>query len=285
MDKRRKRWLIVILNVILLISITPVCLLAKEPENKTIDVWAKYTKDEYPDVYSAEISLFKKATVEAGDYSLQFSSTKLFSSTELVIHQIHSGTDGYDWFESCMAGIGGEIAPFDIYCVKNGEKAELSSNVNANIVLPETYEQPALYYLDTNGNASSVSFEGNSGSYTFTISKNGYYVFVDLADVETGTEPIVRHMIISSAGTGGSISPEGQLSVVNGQDVNFIISANNNYKISNVLVDGESVGAVSSYTFHDVAEEHTIEAEFLRTNMNIISIIKDWFDNIFSWWI
>ena len=42
----------------------------------------------------------------------------------------------------------------------------------------------------------------------------------------------------------------------------FTITANEGYVISDVLVDGKSVGAVSSYTFEKVNGRHTIEAKF-----------------------
>jgi len=70
------------------------------------------------------------------------------------------------------------------------------------------------------------------------------------------------HVITASAGAGGSITPSGAVSVADGGSQTFNISATTGYHITNVLVDGTSVGAVSSYTFNNVTMDHTITANF-----------------------
>ena len=72
--------------------------------------------------------------------------------------------------------------------------------------------------------------------------------------------------ITASAGAGGSISPSGSFSVREGRDKTFTITPEGGYRISDVLVDGQSVGAVSSYTFDNVQKRHTIEAVFAKEN-------------------
>ncbi|MGI5930310.1 endo-alpha-N-acetylgalactosaminidase family protein [Pseudoflavonifractor sp.] len=75
--------------------------------------------------------------------------------------------------------------------------------------------------------------------------------------------PAVNSYIIkATAGEGGSISPTGSIVVQRGQNKTFTITANEGYVIADVLVDGESVGAVSAYTFENVRGKHTIEAVF-----------------------
>ncbi|MDQ9753520.1 hypothetical protein RFZ03_23135, partial [Acinetobacter baumannii] len=49
-----------------------------------------------------------------------------------------------------------------------------------------------------------------------------------------------------------------------GSDKTFTIQADEGYKIANVLVDGQSVGAVSQYIFDNVRQKHTIEAIFTK---------------------
>ena len=73
--------------------------------------------------------------------------------------------------------------------------------------------------------------------------------------------------ITASAGSGGSISPSGSVSVSYGADKSFSISANSNYRISTLKVDGTNVSGVSgrssyTYTFSNVTADHTIEATF-----------------------
>lgn len=58
----------------------------------------------------------------------------------------------------------------------------------------------------------------------------------------------------------------------------YTITADEDYEIKDVLVDGVSVGAVSSYTFKNVKKAHTIAASFVDA-VNPFSDINsdDWF--------
>ena len=78
----------------------------------------------------------------------------------------------------------------------------------------------------------------------------------------TPPDPGVTYYISASAGNGGSISPSGRVPVAAGERQTFTISASEGYEIVNVLVDGESVGQVSSYTFTNVRSNHTISVIF-----------------------
>ena len=78
----------------------------------------------------------------------------------------------------------------------------------------------------------------------------------------TPPSPGVTYYIDASAGNGGSISPSGRVPVAAGERQTFTISASEGYEIVNVLVDGESVGQVSSYTFTNVRSNHTITVIF-----------------------
>ena len=72
------------------------------------------------------------------------------------------------------------------------------------------------------------------------------------------------YTITASAGTGGLISPEGTVAVARGDDQSFAIRAADGYHVEEVLVDGKSVGAVTSYTFENVTRNHTIAVTFAR---------------------
>jgi peptidoglycan hydrolase-like protein with peptidoglycan-binding domain/sugar lactone lactonase YvrE len=74
---------------------------------------------------------------------------------------------------------------------------------------------------------------------------------------------INTHSITASAGSHGSISPTGSVSVADGGSQAFTISADSGYHVSDVLVDGSSVGALSSYSFTNVTVNHTISASFV----------------------
>jgi alpha-tubulin suppressor-like RCC1 family protein len=70
------------------------------------------------------------------------------------------------------------------------------------------------------------------------------------------------YTVTASAGPGGAISPNGTVSVGNGDDQAFTIAPDAGYHIVDVLVDGVSQGAITSYSFTTVAEDHSITASF-----------------------
>ena len=53
--------------------------------------------------------------------------------------------------------------------------------------------------------------------------------------------------------------------MVDGGSQSFTITPNAPAQIADVLVDGSSVGPVSSYTFNNVTQDHTIAASFTYT--------------------
>ena len=93
-----------------------------------------------------------------------------------------------------------------------------------------------------------------------------YYTFSNtLADhtiTAVFTEAAANYTISASAGAGGSISGAGDNTVAQGDSLSFVLTPSSGYHVANVLVDGTSVGAVSTYTFSNVRADHTIVASF-----------------------
>jgi hypothetical protein len=85
------------------------------------------------------------------------------------------------------------------------------------------------------------------------------------------------YQITASAGAHGTITPNGIVTVPSGGVRNFMIMPDTYWLISDVIVDGGSVGTVSNYSFYDVTTDHTISASFaLNTTTNIHSVPIWW---------
>jgi hypothetical protein len=70
------------------------------------------------------------------------------------------------------------------------------------------------------------------------------------------------YTISASAGAGGTVSPAGTVTLNQGSNQTYIITANSGYHITDVKIDNISVGTVSTYTFNNITANHTISATF-----------------------
>lgn len=120
---------------------------------------------------------------------------------------------------------------------------------------------------------ASGEVSANLADYTitFTYTKNNTSGGGSSGGGGGGSSTVSSYTIKASAGANGTISPNGSVSVARGKDQTFTINAINGYRIADVLVDGKSVGNVSTYTFENVKANHTIQAKFVKQ----ASIIAD----------
>jgi hypothetical protein len=94
------------------------------------------------------------------------------------------------------------------------------------------------------------------------------YVFTNLTanhTIAASFDPIPAnaYTVTPSAGAGGSISPATVQTVSHGSaSPAFTITPASGYRVADVLVDGVSVGAVTTYTFSNVTANHAIAASF-----------------------
>jgi len=80
----------------------------------------------------------------------------------------------------------------------------------------------------------------------------------------------------SVAGIGGTIQPSGAVIVTYGQNQTFIITPDTGYHVSDVMIDGSSIGPTTSYTFYSVDNNHTITAVFAQNEYVLtIHVIGD----------
>jgi len=87
-------------------------------------------------------------------------------------------------------------------------------------------------------------------------------------------DAITTHTITATAGSNGSISPSGAVSVTEGNSQTFTFTANSNYEIDQVLIDNVNNPAAvtaGTYTFENVTADHSIAVSFKET-VGIVTI-------------
>lgn len=148
---------------------------------------------------------------------------------------------------TATAGTNGSITPAGINNVPSGQSKTFTITPDQNYAIADVMVDEISM-----GPLASYTFNNVNGSHTieaiFTINSNG---------------------IFSSAGVGGVISPAGQVNVNHGANQTFTIIPDLGYSIVDVLVDGVSTGAVSTYTFTNVIGAHAINASFVANSYSI----------------
>lgn len=116
----------------------------------------------------------------------------------------------------------------------------------------------------------SYQINGLSSGKTYFFKLTAYNssgvesVFSNVVNCKVPEPPAALHKITTSKIGIGSISPSGIIEVVEGKNQTFTIAPESHHYISDVLVDGQSVGIITSYTFSNIVKGHTIEAIFIK---------------------
>jgi hypothetical protein len=139
-----------------------------------------------------------------------------------------------------------------------------SAGIHGNIIPSGTVRvgyatsQPFSIVSDTGYHVFDLSVDGISvgrlQNYTFTSVIIDHTISASFA-IDTLT-------ITATAGTHGSISPSGSVNVLFGANQPFSVNPEIGYHISDLIVDGISIGSPSSYTFNNIRSNHSISASF-----------------------
>lgn len=104
-----------------------------------------------------------------------------------------------------------------------------------------------------------------AGSGVLTLKGDAKAPQLDMFEITPGDDIQRAEFTVNASveGDGGTITPDGATTVTEGNDVTFKITPDQTHKVADVLVNGESVGAVTSYTLKDVKENATVVAKFV----------------------
>ncbi|MEN6611200.1 MAG: type IV pilin N-terminal domain-containing protein [Methanoregulaceae archaeon] len=114
----------------------------------------------------------------------------------------------------------------------------------------------------------SVSSSGNGGDGGTIIASSSLTGSSTLISSGQGS-----YTISASSNNGGNISPSGSVSVGFRGSQTFTIANSTGYSVSDVRVDGSSVGPVSSYTFSNVMASHNITATFANLKYQVSTTV------------
>ena len=179
----------------------------------------------------------------------------------------------------------GELTPLEVLVQCNnhqGQRYTITFNGNGGTpsVTSMTTIDQKLPELPTATHSGRYSFDGwytaASGGTKITTATVFYentavyahWTYIGGGGSSGGGGGHTYHTIRAISGLNGSISPSGWTSVRHGWDQTFTITPDKGYAVAKVLVDGKSVGSVKSYTFKNVAKDHTIEVVFMKANGN-----------------
>jgi len=115
--------------------------------------------------------------------------------------------------------------------------------------------------------ANNIVIQAIGGIYTINNISVDQYVTVEGLELNTYT-------ITAKANVGGTIKPAGIYQVKHGDSKTFEMVPNQGYKVSDVVVNGVSEGAITSYTFHNVKANGTLNAYFKYFGVGLEDIEK-----------
>lgn len=203
----------------------------------------------------------------------------IYSKEKLTLTSDLAALYTNDWFdgEYYVYSKSGTSSVYTINASSVGEGSVLPSGVTKVLagadftidILPND----GYFVSDVKINGTSVSTNVlkniiSSGKYTFSnVSCDNTFVVTFKQNA---------HTIAATCGENGTISPSGNVSVSEGDSQTFVFTANANYKVSKILVDGiELTGLdltyaiLNGYTFENVTANHTIYVEFTHMGYKI----------------
>ena len=175
--------------------------------------------------------------------------TLTFTFTDVAEnHTIRPHFDRYEFLITAIAGEGGSVSP-TFANISHGDELTV-------MIVPQECYYIASLFVD--GQSVEVA-----DSYTFTDVDESHTLRVAFA--------IDQYALTALPAVNGQISPSGVTNINCGGSLVYTISPNEGYYLDSLFVDGESVTPMTSYSFTDVSENHTIRPVFSIYEYQIVA--------------
>ena len=193
------------------------------------------------DYYATDVTTADMVT----SYSNSSPSLTLFAPSNMAYTADISGPGGYTAGDY-ISSFGGTSAASPYAAGAAAALQQAMKTKTGNYLTPAQVQS----FLTTSGNLVT---DGKSA-----IAKPRINLGNAIHNLPTGT----IYTITAISGAGGTLAPSGQIIVAENDQQSFSIQASSGYQIAEVTVDGNSIGAVGSYTFNTVTADHTISVTF-----------------------
>jgi hypothetical protein len=247
--------------------------------------------------YSAEISY--NASIVPCSYSISPASASLNTSggSGSISVTTQSGcawsaSSGASWITitSGSSGTGSGTVAYSVTSNSGAARSVVSTIAGRSFTFNQSGTQSYTLTVGTSGTGTGTVTKNPTGTsfssgtvVTLTATANASSTFTGWSGACSGTATTCQvtmnantsvgavfalksyYTITASAGTGGTISPSGGVSVAYGSSQTFTMTPKSGYRVRYVLVDGSNYGALTSYTFTNVKVKHTIKAYFIKS--------------------
>ena len=204
-----------------------------------------------------------------------------------------TGSGGYNYGETCTLTATANTGYTFQRWTKNGTQVSTNPTYSFTVTESATYTahfNAQSYTITVAANPNNAGSVSGGGSYTYgqtctvSASANSSYTFTNWTEngtqvsananysfTVTGNRNLMAnfaqntHTIQASAGANGIITPSGTVTVTHGANQSFAMIPNSDYEVQEVYIDGNPVGAMTSYTFTNVTADHYIHVTFMRT--------------------
>lgn len=232
-----------------------------------------YTIDAYANGHVTVLPRLGETTVNyGGSVAYTFTVDNCYNIVDVIVNGVSYGSlNGYSFLnvtEDQTLQIVTEVKNYTISASVNDVNAGSITPAGVTVVdcdASQTYNIAAAngYYIaDVKVNGNSV---GAVSTYTFNNVNANASIVAEFAELAT-----IQYTINSSVNGGnGTINPNGIYTVNRGESVTYTMTPDEYYTVGEVLVDGVSAGAVTTYTFANVTDDHTIVVTFVAAECDV----------------